>query len=239
MDYAELSPADVVLEIGPGSGVLTRRLAAKAREVIAIEKDARFIEALARIPNLRLLIADAMTVGFPECDKLVANLPYHISSAITLKILGHKFKCAVLMYQKEFAERLVARSGKAYSRLSVRVYYRANVELLEHVPKNAFAPQPKVDGAIVKLIPRKTPFSVLDEDYFFELVKLLFIQRRKKIKNILTNNSRALGLTREVLCEHVNDLWCKDMRPEELAPEQLGGLADALWALRAPSLTSS
>lgn len=148
VDYADLSRDDVVLEIGAGVGNLTLLLAQRAGKVIAVERDKRLIKILkGRLKgrsNVELLCGDALRIQLPEFKKAVANLPYGISSDITFKLLVHKFELAVLMYQREFAERLVAEPGSDdYSRLTVNVHYRASVELLDEVPPTAFFPNRK------------------------------------------------------------------------------------------------
>jgi 16S rRNA (adenine1518-N6/adenine1519-N6)-dimethyltransferase len=132
VDYADVSKEDVILEIGPGTGNLTKYLVERAKKVYAIEKD----RALARLfedefPEVEVIVGDAMEVDWPEFDKMVSNIPYEISSPLTFKLLDHDFKLAVITYQLEFAERLVAYAGDwAYSRLSVMAYYRAGMEML-------------------------------------------------------------------------------------------------------------
>lgn len=157
---ASLTKDDVVLEIGPGKGALTRLLAASARQVIAIEIDPCLVHQLSLdMPsNVQVIQGDAAAIDFtslPRFTKVVANLPFWISSAITSKLLEHSFEKAVLIYQWEFAQRLVAGPGtKHYSRLSVLVVYKATCHLLERVPRESFSPPPEVDAAIVELVPR-------------------------------------------------------------------------------------
>ncbi len=228
IDFAAISDKDTVLEIGPGLGVLTHRLAARAGKVVAIEMDRRLAEHLrGTLPeNVELIVGDALTVPFPPFDKMVANLPYSISSPIIFKLLEHRFQKAVVMLQKEFADRMVARpDSDDYSRLTVSVFYRAECRILEKVPRSRFWPAPKVDSAVVELVPRPSPFAVKDEKLFFRLVEVLFQQRRKKIgtvlrmKNLMTAEQRSL-------------VPYVDMRIEALAPAQIGELADAVHDLR-------
>lgn len=234
IDYAKLSKSDTVLEIGPGLGALTFELAKSAKKVIAIEMDRKFYSHLKdKVPeNVELIHADAMKIDFPKFNIAVANLPYQISSPVTFKLLQYKFKRAILMYQKEFAERMVACAGDSgYSRLSVNVYYKAECKILKKVPKSAFKPIPKVDSAIVELIPRPPPFSVKDEKMFHDLVEAMFSQRRKKIKNTiasflerkmkLRNNEKIRDFTRDL--PHSND------RVDTLKPEEIGMLSNTLY----------
>ncbi len=226
--YAELSPQDCVLEIGPGHGVLTRKLAQKAGSVIAVEVDPILVAELQEnLPkNVILIHNDILKIDLsvlPPFTKIVANLPFQISSPFTFKILKHSFDRAVLMYQKDFAQRMVAHPGtREYSRLSVGVYYSSYCRILEDVSKNCFSPRPKVDCCIVELTPRKKPaFVVRNETFFFDLTKQLFSQRRKKIKNILRQlyfSSFAVPFV--------------DQRVEDLSPEDIGELSNMIWAIQ-------
>jgi 16S rRNA (adenine1518-N6/adenine1519-N6)-dimethyltransferase len=223
--YAKLTKNDVVLEIGPGEGIITRLLAQKAKQVIAIEIDQRLVNKLkTAIPeNVTLISGDALSVDFqtlPRFTKIVSNLPFEISSPITFKFLESSFSKAILIYQKDFAERLVALPGtKEYSRLTVGVSYKAHCRILEDVNKNCFSPPPKVNSSIVELIPFEKPlFDVENELLFFELTKQLFNHRRKKIR-----------YTIRTLYGNYEQLPYLDQRVEELTPEQIGKLSNILW----------
>ncbi|WP_400207892.1 16S rRNA (adenine(1518)-N(6)/adenine(1519)-N(6))-dimethyltransferase RsmA [Candidatus Methanomassiliicoccus intestinalis] len=223
---AKIQPTDTVLEIGPGLGMLTHRLAAKADKVIAIETDRKLAGYLAqRLPaNVELITADALTVDFPPFDVMVSNLPYSISSPIIFKLLTYNFRNAVVMLQKEFAERMVAHPGsKDYSRLTVTTYYHADCRIIEDVPSAKFYPAPKVDSAVVEIVPRSTPFSISNEKFFFKITELLFQQRRKKIRTILKSKR---------LIDADYDLPYLDLRVEVLSPEQIGELSEAVWSLK-------
>jgi 16S rRNA (adenine1518-N6/adenine1519-N6)-dimethyltransferase len=233
IEYAQLEGSETVLEIGPGMGALTFPMAEKAKKVVAIELDRRFHSYLSdRIPdNVELVNADAMKIDFPIFDVMVSNLPYQISSPLTFKLLNYEFDRAILMYQKEFAERLVAKAGDSgYSRLSVNVYYRADCKILEKVPKEAFDPVPTVDSAIVKLVPRDPPFNVKDEKLFFSMVEALFSQRRKKIKNTLASfMERKLKLReKEKIRDFAYNIPHSEDRVDILKPEDLGVLSNSL-----------
>ncbi len=226
--YAMLTNDDVVLEIGPGQGVITRLLAQKAKQVIAIEIDQRLVDKLkTTLPeNVTLISGDALSVDFqtlPRFTKIVSNLPFEISSPITFKFLESSFSRAILIYQKDFAERLVAIPGKKeYSRLTVGVFYKAQCRILEDVSRSCFSPAPKVDSSIVELIPRKKPlFNVEDELFFFELTKQLFNHRRKKIR-----------YTIKALYGDLEQLPYLDQRIETLTPKQIGELSNVLWHLK-------
>ncbi len=145
--------------------------------------------------NVEISCGDALKVDFPEFDKVVSNLPYSISSEITFKLLRHKFKLGILMYQYEFAARMVSPPNcKDYSRLTVDTYYFADASILMRVPKGAFQPAPEVDSAVVKLVPRPAPFEVRDEAFFMEFVAAVFSQRRKKLRNAILNTNYMLKI---------------------------------------------
>ena len=238
--YAGVSGEDEVLEIGAGIGNLTRLLAERARKVIAVERDGRFIkilrEQLKGRPNVKIVHGDVLRIELPKFNKVVANLPYGISSEVTFRLLERDFELAVLMYQWEFAERLIARPGSAdYGRLTVNVYYRAEVELLEKVLPSAFLPQPKVFSAVVRLRPRKPPFKVVDERIFFDVVRALFQHRRQKVRNALYHSFDQVfpdtklrkGQKRELLDEKLPKELA-DVRVMDLEPEKFGTIADHL-----------
>ncbi|DAC72486.1 MAG TPA: ribosomal RNA small subunit methyltransferase A [Thermoplasmata archaeon] len=227
VDYAHITKDDVVLEIGPGKGIITQLLAQKADHVIAIEIDRRLVEQLKTTlaANVTLISGDALTVDFktlPQFSKIVSNLPFEISSPITFKFLASSFSVAILIFQKDFAQRLVASPGtKEYSRLTVGVSYKAGCRILENVPRSAFSPPPKIESSIVELIPYDTPaFVVENEQFFFKLTKQLFNHRRKKIHSTLKS-----------LYGNIEQLPFLDQRVEELTPEQIGRLSDELYRL--------
>lgn len=229
IDYANITKDDIVLEIGPGNGILTKLLAEKAKKVIAIEIDEKLVDNLKNfIPdNVDLIHEDALKVDFgslPKFNKIVSNLPFQISSPITFKFLEHNFDLAVLIYQKEFADRMVATVGsKDYSRLSVGVFYKTKCEIIDIVPKTFFKPQPKVDSGIVRLIPRKKPpFEVADEEFFLDLVKKLFNHRRKKIKTVLKKH----------YAPNIDDLPYLECRVENLSPQEIANLSNILYKIQ-------
>jgi 16S rRNA (adenine1518-N6/adenine1519-N6)-dimethyltransferase len=186
--YANISKKDIVLEIGAGIGTLTALLLEKAKKLYVVEKDPVLLKVLRdRFEDVNILEGDALKLRLPKFDKTVSNIPYSISSPLTFKLFRHGFKLAVLTYQKEFAERMVAKPGmRNYSRLSVATFYYANAEILEFLPKDAFYPPPKVESAVVRLFPKKKPFKV-NEEIFFKLMRL-FTHRRKTVKNALLHS---------------------------------------------------
>ena len=190
VDAAELRPTDVVLEVGPGKGVLTRLLAPNVAKVVAVELDDALADALDAegLPNVELLRGDAVQVPFPPFDACVSNIPYQISSPLLFKLLALDFRVAVLLVQKEFADRLVAPPGSGdYGRLSVNAQRRARVERIARVPPGAFAPPPRVDSAIVRITPQPPSFDVVDERTYERVVEQAFAQRRKKLANALSS----------------------------------------------------
>ena len=189
---ADLDPSDIVLEIGGGIGNLSERISPRVQKLIIIELDPQMIAVLKSrlsvFSNIEIIAGNVMDIDFSNLpfNKIIANLPYSISSDVTLKILKHKFDAAVLMYQYEFAQRLTADSGnKDYGRLSVHVQYKTEASMILKVPKKSFEPAPKVDSAVIKLVPRQELYPVKNEKFFYAVTKAIFSQRRKKIKNTL------------------------------------------------------
>ena len=236
--FADLSSKDTVLEIGPGLGNLTEALLKTGAKVVAVEQDAEFCRFLTRRfgERLQLVQADAVKAFLPEFNKVVSNLPYQISSPITFKLLDIGFDVAVLMLQREFAERMVAKPrSKEYGRLSVGVYYRADCEILLNVHPHAFWPQPKVDSCVVRLVPKKPPFEVKDKDAFFQVTKAIFSHRRKKIMNSLLSDPAVAPIIGSAEKGSLERLPYASKRAEELSPEMIGELTDALLELSASS----
>ncbi|MEM0448886.1 MAG: 16S rRNA (adenine(1518)-N(6)/adenine(1519)-N(6))-dimethyltransferase RsmA [Methanomassiliicoccales archaeon] len=226
--HLHIEPEDVVLEIGPGLGILTEKILPLAAKTICIELDPQifhYIEEKFK-GRVELIKGDALQVDMPAFDKLISNIPYSISSPLIFRILEHNFRKAIIMVQKEFAERMVAKPGSdEYSRLSVTTYYRARCQILEVVSRSKFWPQPEVDSAVVCLEPRPPPFSVHNERFFLSLVKILFQHRRKKIGTILRMTGQA---DKDV----ISALPYVEQRVEELSPEMIGELSDALMVTK-------
>jgi 16S rRNA (adenine1518-N6/adenine1519-N6)-dimethyltransferase len=231
--YANVSVNDVVLEVGAGLGALTRLLSPRAREVIAVERDTKLIPILHRqlsgLNNVSLIEGDVLTAEVPFFDRVVSTPPYSISSPLLFWLLAKPFKLAVLAFQEEFARRLTAAVGsKDYSRLTVSTYYRADVELLDHVSKIQFYPPPDVDSTIVRLKPKPTPFKVKDEKAFFSLVQAVFTQRNKKLRNAIMPFLKKRGVAKEKARALADSLTFHDKRVRELAPEDFGALANEI-----------
>ena len=234
VDAADIQPHETILEIGAGIGNLTERLMAKAGHVIAIERDPELVFVLkdrfGEPDNFTLINGDVLDVDFPAFDKVVANLPYSISSEITFKLFKYDFKLAVLMYQYEFAQRLVAQANsKDYSRLSVNAHYFADTSMIMKIPRGAFSPPPEVLSAVVEIKPRPAHFEVLNKEYFLNFVTAVFGQRRKKMRNSILRNKQLLGI--EDMKEFINELPQEllDKRPENLEPEQFAKLANMMF----------
>lgn len=233
VSFASLTKDDVVLEVGAGFGFLTQLLSRECKKVIAVEVDPRLVNFLRKqlhsLRNVDLIEGDILKVSIPPFNKVVSAPPYSISSPLLFRLLERKFKCAVLILQKEFAERLAASVGsKDYGRLTVTIYYRADVELLDYVPRNMFYPPPDVDSMMVRLKPRAPPFQVDDEETFFEVVRTLFTQRNKKVRNALIPFLRKREMTGKEAVELADSIVYSAKRVRELAPEDFGILTNLL-----------
>jgi len=222
-DYAELTHSDRVFEVGPGTGNLTEILASRAGQVYAVEVDPCLASDLqCRLRDVNVIKGDALKVDLPEYNKIVSNLPYQISSKITLRFLSRPFELAVLMYQQEFAKRIFAKPGTSeYGRLAMIVGYLSKGEILEVVPRSAFRPVPAVKSAVVRLRPKEHEVDAVE---FIKFAEGLFGSRRKKIKKALL----AMGVSRERQAELDTSLLEK--RPEELTPEEAAGLAKVIFS---------
>jgi 16S rRNA (adenine1518-N6/adenine1519-N6)-dimethyltransferase len=232
LDHAAITASDVVLEIGSGAGTLTRALAQRAQRVIAIEKDARLFEALQSElranPRLTIVRGDALKIDWPSCTKLVANLPYGISSPAIFRFLESKTRIAILMLQREFAERLVAPVGaKDYGRLTVMAGYLGSVELLEQISSKCFYPEPSVDSALVRITRHRVPaLALANPELFAQLVVALFGQRRKKVRTPLSRFIQQQGLPPSRLRSILGRVPWLDQRAEELSPQELAQIAN-------------
>lgn len=196
VEKANLSPNDTLLEIGAGIGTLTIPLAQNAGKVIAVEQDKRIADFLEDrldemgISNVKIMKADAIKMNFPKFNKIVSNLPYKISSPITFKFLEYDFDFALLMYQLEFANRMVAKPGASnYSRLSLMMHYCANVDKLFEVSNHCFFPEPKVSSAVIKLTPKKADV----DEFLIKTSRALFQHKNKKVKNALLDSFHEIS----------------------------------------------
>ena len=234
ISHAMLTRSDTVLEVGAGFGLLTRRLAQKAGRVVAVEVDGRLVKALRReladLDNVELIEGDVLEAHIPAFSKVVSNPPFSISSPLLFWLLEKPFECAVLTFQKEFAKRLDAQVGsKDYSRLTVSTYCRADVELLDEVPKEAFYPSPDVDAAIVLLKPKKSPpFRVKEETILNEMLRILFTQRNRKVRKAILTLLHKQGLKDTEAVKKADSLPFMEKRVRDLSPEDFGALANEL-----------
>ena len=202
VESADISDDDVVLEIGTGIGTLTSKLCERAKKVIAVEIDKNLLpilqETLSDFENITIINKDILKInineeltnlGINQKIKVVANLPYYITTPIIMKILEEKVNvdCMVLMLQKEVANRINATtSTKDYGSLSIAVQYYCDTDIVCKVPKNSFIPEPNVDSLVIKLsVNEKRKVDIEDEDLFFKIVRGSFSKRRKTILNSL------------------------------------------------------
>ncbi|MEN6329199.1 MAG: 16S rRNA (adenine(1518)-N(6)/adenine(1519)-N(6))-dimethyltransferase RsmA [Methanobacteriaceae archaeon] len=234
---ADLSPDDTVLDVGAGIGTLTIPLSEKAGRVVAIEQDPQIATILRErleekgIINVDVQEGDATRLELPYFNKVVSNLPYQISSPITFRLLEYDFDFAILMYQLEFAERMVAKPGESkYSRLSVMINLKANVERLFTVSKGAFLPPPRVSSAVVKLNPKKNVY--LDE-FLIKITRALFQHKRKKARKALLDSFQEWAPDKKIAKEMLSTLDSKimDKRPFQMESETIITISRALKKL--------
>ena len=233
--YAALSKADVVLDAGAGFGWLTCFLADKCKAVVAVEKDPQVAvvlrEQVKGLGNVTVIEGDVLKVALPDFNKVIAIPPYYLSTHLVTWLLERQIDCAVMILQKEFADRLVAPVGsEEYGWLTVVTSQGAEVELLDLVPKTMFYPQPEVDSVIVNLKPWSTkPFEVKDPAFFVRMMKWLFTQRNKKLGKAIAPFIRSnFNLNKENAEKLARSLPNHDRRARELSPKDFGALANAL-----------
>jgi 16S rRNA (adenine1518-N6/adenine1519-N6)-dimethyltransferase len=198
IEAGNISSSDIVLEVGPGLGVLTLELAKRAKKVIAVEKDRNMIGHLEGLglKNLEIIEKDALRLDVEELGlkeyKIVANLPFYLTAHFMRRFLESKIKPSqmVLVVQKEVGQRICAKPPKM-SILSVSVQVYADAEIVSYIPKRAFFPVPNVDSAIIRVSLKGSPISPDENDLFFKIVKTGFSQPRKQLAN---NLAKGLGL---------------------------------------------
>lgn len=240
VEGAEVSEEDLVIEIGPGVGTLTRELIKKARRVVAIELDSNLIpiltEELGNEEKFSLIHNDALKVNFDEIMageksvKLVANLPYYVTTPIIAKLLneGYKFKSLTIMIQKEVAERMNSEPNcKEYGSISVLVQYFCTTKIIRKVAPSSFMPRPKVDSIVIRLDRLEQPrVELKDEKLFFDIVRNSFNMRRKTLWNAL----KSFGLDKESMEGVFKDAGIdQKRRGETLSIEEFGALANSLY----------
>lgn len=217
VEGADITKEDLVIEIGPGIGVLTAAAAEKAGKVIAIEIDTNLVtilgDTLAEFDNVKVINENVLKLnlakiieeeaGDYKAVKVIGNLPYYITTAIIMKLLEEKLpvESITIMMQKEVADRIKSSPGsRIYGAISVAVQYYCRVNIVEDVPKEYFMPMPKVDSAVLRLDVRKeAPVNLLNEKMFFRCIKAGFSQRRKTLLNSLTGTGFGKGVISKCL----------------------------------------
>ena len=245
IDYANITPDDTVLEIGPGVGFVTEQLVKHAKKVIAVELDEDAIKELKKLnaTNLEIIHQDILKTDLSTlCEdkiKVVANIPYYITSPIIAHLLGEvddldnknraKITDIILMVQQEVAQRMCAdenSQGKQYGLLTILSQFWADVEMLRIVGRKCFYPAPKVTSALVKLTVREKPLlDLTDYSHFRKTVRAGFAQRRKNIKNCLLNG----GFSKDTVLKSLSELGIdENTRGEKLSVETFGKLSERL-----------
>lgn len=236
---AELTPGEPVLEVGPGIGTLTQGLAQSGADVTAIELDRRLLEVLdttlASYDNVRIVHGDVLKLDVPTIMnhkpfKVVANLPYYITTPIIMSLLESKLPIErlVVMVQKEVALRMVAKPGtKDYGALSVAVQYYTEPDIVLDVPPESFLPAPAVTSSVIRCVLRdKPPVDVIDEKLFFRVVKAGFAQRRKTFANTMKTTGLSKDRIEELLAKANID---GQRRGETFTLQEFADVANA-WA---------
>ena len=244
---SNIEKEDLVIEIGPGLGTLTKYLLEKAGKVICIELDTKMLQILedrfSLYNNFELINNDVLKVdlkniiekekteGKIKNVKIVANLPYYITTPIIMKLLEEELELEsiTVMIQKEVADRLIATPGeKNTGAITYSVYYYADSEAIMEVPNSSFIPEPEVTSKVIKLNIRKEPaVKPKDKEKMFKIIKYAFMQKRKKLLNSLTNNGVFKNKTQGT--EILNSLGIKEnVRPEELTLEQFEKISNIL-----------
>ena len=244
-DAADVGKEDGVIEIGPGIGTMTQRLCERAGKVVAVEIDKELIpilgDTLSGYSNLKIINADVMKTDMgalirDEFEgmnvKVVANLPYYITTPIVMALLEQHLPLTsiTIMVQKEVAERMQAGPGtKDYGALSLAVQYYADTYIAANVPPNCFMPRPKVGSSVIRLTVRKgSQVSVTDEKLMFALIRAAFNQRRKTLVNAV-GNSADLGISKEAVSNALAGMGLDgNVRGETLDLRQFAALSNAL-----------
>lgn len=246
IDIADVSKEDYILEIGPGLGVLTKRIAQAAKKVVAVEIDKHIIETLkselAAFDNVEIINKDILKVDINQIKeeyfggnefKVVANLPYYITTPIIMKILESRVKISslVVMVQKEVAERLVATSGKEYGAISVAVQYYGKPTIGRIVSAGCFIPAPKVDSAVIRVdIYKQPPVQISSEEIFFKVVRFAFNQRRKTLLNALSQGTFVDG-DKEKLRNIIEECNLDaNIRGEKLSIQDFANISNKLYS---------
>ncbi|MFE8704025.1 16S rRNA (adenine(1518)-N(6)/adenine(1519)-N(6))-dimethyltransferase RsmA [Cytobacillus sp. FJAT-54145] len=248
VDHAHLTESSGAIEIGPGIGALTEQLARRSKKVVAFEIDQRLLpilaETLAPYSNTKVIhqdvlkadVAEVIQAEFEGMDDImvVANLPYYVTTPIIMKLLEEKLpiRGIVCMLQAEVADRISAKPGtKDYGSLSIAVQYYTEAETVMNVPRTVFVPQPNVDSAVIRLTVRKEPpVKVKSEEFFFQVTKSSFAQRRKTILNNLTSQLPGGKEKKEQILAALNEANVDPgRRGETLSIQEYAQLSDALY----------
>ena len=242
---AGITKEDMVLEIGPGIGTLTQYLCEAAREVVAVEIDRNLIpvlsDTLSAYDNVTVLNEDVLKVDLDALVreknagkpiKVVANLPYYITTPIIMKLLEENIpvESITVMIQKEVAERMQAEpGGKEYGALSLAVQFYADTYIAANVPPNCFMPRPNVGSAVIRLTKHeKCPVKVQDTSFMFKVIRASFAQRRKTLVNGLCNSSE-ISVDKEAVLNALEEMGLKaDVRGEKLSLAEFAKLSDLL-----------
>jgi 16S rRNA (adenine1518-N6/adenine1519-N6)-dimethyltransferase len=246
VDHAELTEESCVIEIGPGIGALTEQIAKRAKKVVAFEIDQRLLpilnDTLSPYSNVHIIHKDVLEAdvksvideqfGDAKDIMVVANLPYYVTTPILMKLLeeGLPLRGIVVMLQKEVAERMAAGpNSKEYGSLSIAVQYYTEAKTVMIVPKTVFVPQPNVDSAVIRFIRRPNPpVSLIDEEFFFKVVRASFAQRRKTILNNLSHNLNYFN--KESILNVLQEVeLAPERRGESLSIEEFAKLSNALF----------
>ena len=248
IEAADVTREDCVLEIGPGIGTMTQRLAEEAGEVIAVEIDKNLIpilgETLADYDNVTILNEDILKVDIHQIVtqhggkplKVVANLPYYITTPIVMALFESRapIKSVTIMVQKEVADRMRVGPGtKEYGALSLAVQYYAKPEIITKVPASCFMPRPNVDSTVIRLTRyEKPPVETKNEEWLFAVIRASFNQRRKTLANGLANAGN-LGVGRQQVENILAEMGLSaSIRGEALTLEQFSELSDRLYVVR-------
>lgn len=243
VDAANVSKDDLIIEIGPGLGTLTKELLDRAGKVICIELDKRMIEILndrfSMYDNFKVLNDDVLKVNLKELieeekvktTKIVANLPYYITTPIIMKLLEERLdiETITVMIQKEVADRLVTKPGTGDTgAITYAIHYYTNPKRVLEVPNTAFIPEPKVNSTVINLEVLKEPkVAVKDEKKLFEVIKTAFMQKRKTLLNALANSNKYGS--KEQICKTLELLSIDNrVRPEKLTLEEFAKIADEI-----------
>ena len=240
VEAAEISEGEEVLEIGPGIGTLTQELLEVGAKVTAVELDKKLpavlAETLAGYENFNLIQGDILKVDLKNLMsgsyKVVANLPYYITTQILLTLLEKKLPITkiVTMVQKEVAERMISKpNSKSYGAMSVAVQFRSDARIAFDVPPTAFLPKPEVTSSVVVCDAKENKIKVSDEDFFIKVVRASFGQRRKTILNSLV----GAGFSREIILKSLDAAEINfERRAETLSIEEFANLSEKIFAFQ-------